>query len=185
MNTFYNKIQNVSLPEILGLAIISIPGYIIYKDLAKPNIKKLYNKNSHKIKRLKSDLKNEIHQVIDEEEENSLETKIRAESLRPGPAFVSSSTYNIRRTERVKSAYATIWNLVNQNLDLGNQSFKVTTTENDKRILNVCKNLLLHELKTDGYESSVALHSIYNEDADDNSEESQTIKNYYLDISID
>ncbi len=176
MNSVYNKVTNLSIPEMVGLVIITIPGYIIYKDCI-----------SHKINHV---LHTRKPDVMETQEEDILEAKIRSENFRPGPAFLNSHTYRTRRVERVKAAYTSIYNLVNQNLDLGNQNFRVALSENDKKILNVCRRLLIEELSQDGYSANITIHEMGSGVKDvlsSASIDSETViqHDFYFDITID
>lgn len=174
MTSFYNKVTNLSLPEAVGIAIISIPSYIIYKDCVKPTLKNTFSNTLH-VPHKTSPIQSE---------EDILESKIRSENLRPGPAFLDSHAYHSRRVERVKSAYSSIWNLVNQNLDLGNQTFKVALAENDRKVLNVCKRLLIDELLTDGYVATVQIKSLFTDSALATSD-TENSGDHYFEVNIE
>lgn len=173
-DSIYNKTTGLSIPEVVGLVMIAIPGYILYKDCLKTPLK-------YKIHEL-----NKIHPDICQEEE-IIEAKIRSESLRPGPPFLDSHQYHTRRMERAKSAYSSAWSLVNQNLDLGNKSFKVAVTENDKNILNVVRKLLIDELDIDGYRAVINTYSMdkwSRSDFPTSETDNESKYDFYFDITV-
>jgi len=153
----------VSLPEAVGIAMISVPFYLIYRDFFHDKMKHTYCPQSHR-----------------PSEEHQLCSRIRSESARPGPAFVSSHVYHSRRTERTKDAYKTAYDLVNQNLQSGNRSFKIALTENDVKILNVVRKLLLEELAADGYDSEIGNPIFLQTDNEDSENNDQ----YYLEVTV-
>ena len=144
-DSLYNNVTGITLPEAVGIVMIAIPGYILFKDLK--------NHRCYQSRRLKI-------REIETHEEDIIESKIRSESIRPGPPFVDSHQYHLRRVERVKTAYSTAWNLVNQNLDQGNKSFKIAVVEDDLNLLNVVQRLLIEELSTDGYKAAISIDHV-------------------------
>lgn len=128
------------------LLMVSLPGYILCKELSGPTIYEQFERfNIRQTKKLH------------DKEEDILEAKIKSENVRSGPAFLDSHVYRSRRTERVKSIYSSIYNIVNHNLDVGNKHFCVSTSEDDRIILNVVKRLLIDELDKDGYTATISV----------------------------
>lgn len=167
--------------KVLGLTLVSIPSYFIIKDCLVPKASATFHNYADNCNRLRSTRPNQ--------EEDVLEAKVKSENLRPGPAFLNSHVHHNRRIGRVKSAYTAVWTLVNQNLDLGNRDFKVALTDNDVKILNVVRRLLIDELEQDGYSATISIHLMNNNAWDDNitsHADTDSIKpsEYYFDIAI-
>jgi hypothetical protein len=143
----YDRFTSITLPDVIGLTLLAIPSYIIFNECVKPKLgrvaEKVHNKTTH---------------AVSNEEEDILESKIRSDAVRPGPAFLNSHDYHTRRVERCKAAYNTAWSDVNSNLDVGNRQFVISFTENDENILNVVKRLLKDELSIDGYTASIEIN---------------------------
>ena len=190
MTSFYEKItENVSdkvhlsMAQIVAIACISIPGFFIVKECVGPKVAEKYHHiKEHVVNSPTFTTSAPLH------EEDILEAKVKSENLRPGPAFLNSHIYHNRRTERVKAAYTNVWSLVNQNLDSGNRTFKVATTDDDIKILNVVKRLLIDELDQDGYTATISIHPMLS-NADkvtvhQSDEEDVKPSNYYLTITI-
>lgn len=142
-----NRLKDAPISTVAGILLVSIPGYILCKEYVAPNVQKKYEVMSSSMSTTKMN------------EEDILESKVKSENLRSGPAFLSHHAYHGRRTDRVKSAYGSVCNLVNQNLDVGNKIFNVAVGEDDPIILNVTKRLLIDELDKDGYIAQVSIHA--------------------------
>ena len=142
-DNLYNRVSSVTLPQIAGLTLLAIPSYLIYKEHLEG--KHILSKKSKRSKTQKP------------EEEVILSEKLKSETVRAGPAFLDSHVYHTRRLDRVKTAYNAVWTAVNEALNSGHQTFTVPLQEDDKRIQNVIKDILVEELGTDGYESSVSI----------------------------
>lgn len=168
MNSFLDKLSSFSLPEAVGIVIISIPGYIFYKEVLEQKISETT-----------------LHNNFENLEESFLESKIRSESLRPGPEFIGSHIYRTRRAERVKSAYNSVWVDVNHNLDMGNRKFNVQIEESDEKILNVVKNLLVQELFNDGYTSQVQVEKTEKEDKQVTDYMKNSDNDFYFNITVE
>jgi hypothetical protein len=150
MNRICEKIaDNVTMMQALGIALISVPGFFIVKDYVAPKVNTKYHHSA-------------LSTWCPSREESLLESKVKSENLRAGPAFVYFQSYHNRRTERVKSAYTAVWSLVNQNLDQGNRVFKVAITDDDISIVNVVRRLLIDELTKDGYNANITIHPMNN-----------------------
>ena len=178
MTSFYERITDkVTLPGVIGVALVAIPSYIVFKECVAPKVAVKYH-----------NVVDTYSTVAPTKEEDILEAKVKSENLRAGPAFIYSHVYHNRRTERVKSAYTSVWSLVNQNLDSGNRVFKVAVTDNDVKILNVVRRLLLDELEQDGYSASVTIHQMDNNTVKiqqvNSEDETAQPAEYYLDVAI-
>lgn len=192
MTSFYEKVtENVSdkvplsIAQIVAIACISIPGFFIVKDCVGPKVvDKYHHLRDHVVNDTFS-----THAPL--HEEDILEAKVKSENLRPGPAFLNAHIYHDRRIERVKNAYTNIWSLVNQNLDSGNRCFKVAATDDDVKILNVVKRLLIDELDRDGYTATVSIHpmvstaeKVFNVSHQDSDADTSKTSDYYFTVNI-
>lgn len=135
----YKDIRNYATPEALGLLILTIPGYFFYRDFVHDKVKAAVKRST-----------------CCRKEEDYLETKFRADQIRPEQIFVGSHIYRTQRLNRVKAGYREVVDLVNKNLEEGDRCFKVTIGESDEKILNVIRRLLEKELKQDGYNAHVS-----------------------------
>src|SRR6478609_3428701 len=173
-----NRIKDAPVTTVAGILLVSVPGYIICKEYIVPTIKHGGCQGYNVICSGTNVIK----------EEDVLESKVKSENLRSGPAFLNHHTYHGRRTDRVKSAYNSVCNLVNQNLDSGNKTFNVAVEEDDPIILNVTKRLLIDELDKDGYSAMVSIHEL--DPLDDikvtrqSSDENEDKTTYYFSVTI-
>jgi hypothetical protein len=150
METICDKLRAVHISTLATLALLSVPGYLVYQEYVSPHVTERYT-HLHKMKTLKSEY---------EREEEILVSKIKSENSRSGPAFLNSHAYRIRRIERAKSVYNTLSASVNQNLDNGNKVFYINVEEDDPVIVKVVRQLLIDELNKDGYTTLISVSTI-------------------------
>ena len=132
-----------SLPELVGLTIISIPFF------------RLYTKVSRNFKTHTNIRNTGLH--CPQTEISILKEKVKENDMKIG-GFTNYHEYQKQRVERTKIAYNSTWDFVNRNLDQGNKEFNIRIAETDEKILETVRQLLVEELEVDGYTTDISLY---------------------------